>query len=444
MARIAVIGSGIAGLSAAYDLKAAGHDVTVHERSDIPGGRMADRIVNGICTHTGASGFFSFNKEMLTLVDEVGLRDDLVEFRDDAFGTVVDNGDKLYDIRLTFSPSYLLTHPAFGAKTKSRLALMLPDIVRARRRTDPCLMQTAVDLDDESVTDYVTRKVSSEFLENYVEPYFRAPGHWEPEWLSRGLFLSFMAHALGAKQLSFRLGIGQLTRTLAQRVTVRCNEEVRSIEPAEDGCSVRFCATDGAERVERYDLVVCAVEGSRVAALLPREATPSLFADVRYTRGARVYYALSDRNFKDRSQWYTRRSASRLSLFGAFANDSIVPAGFVQPGYLQCELTPQLSEEIAREALQHRLDACVRDDVARIAPELHPRIVSCAEQWWDDMIPLWYPGFARKAAAFLESQDRARARIYFCGDYLSQPHAGAACASGRNVARTVIEHWRGA
>ena len=43
MSEIAVVGAGIAGLSAAWDLQRAGHKVTVWESSDLPGGRMADR-----------------------------------------------------------------------------------------------------------------------------------------------------------------------------------------------------------------------------------------------------------------------------------------------------------------------------------------------------------------------------------------------------------------
>ncbi len=77
--KIAVIGTGIAGLSAAYDLLAEGHEVILYEASDQAGGL--------------ASGFrderwkwplekfyhhlFTSDKEIIGLVDELGMRDQL-------------------------------------------------------------------------------------------------------------------------------------------------------------------------------------------------------------------------------------------------------------------------------------------------------------------------------------------------------------------------------
>lgn len=46
--RVAVVGAGIAGLSAARTLVTAGHDVVVFERASQPGGRVATRFVNNV------------------------------------------------------------------------------------------------------------------------------------------------------------------------------------------------------------------------------------------------------------------------------------------------------------------------------------------------------------------------------------------------------------
>ena len=42
--RVVVVGAGIAGLTAGYELKKAGFEVTVLEAKDIPGGRMAEKM----------------------------------------------------------------------------------------------------------------------------------------------------------------------------------------------------------------------------------------------------------------------------------------------------------------------------------------------------------------------------------------------------------------
>jgi renalase len=80
MARVAVVGAGVAGLSAARALVAAGHDTSVFERARHPGGRAATRFVNAVelprmgtvdlAFDHGAQYFTARDSRFITIVDQ--------------------------------------------------------------------------------------------------------------------------------------------------------------------------------------------------------------------------------------------------------------------------------------------------------------------------------------------------------------------------------------
>lgn len=68
--RIAVVGSGLAGLTAAIQLQGLGHRVTVFEKSRGPGGRLAAKRVTGGSADVGAQYFTSRNPDFLPFLRE--------------------------------------------------------------------------------------------------------------------------------------------------------------------------------------------------------------------------------------------------------------------------------------------------------------------------------------------------------------------------------------
>lgn len=438
---IAVVGAGIAGLSAAWDLQRAGHTVTVYDRNGFPGGRMADVVVDGICTHSGASIIFSFNKEMLSLIEALGLSDEVQSLGDGVEVTCNDGGTD-YPLRLAPSVPFLLTHKALGLATKAKLTRLLPDLIRSGLTTDPCLMHTAVAFDDEGMPDYVRRVVSEEFLEKYLEPLFRAPWHWEPEDIGKAYLMSLMGHLATADEMTFRRGIGQLTRTLAERLDVRLETTVHRVTPrAGGGATLDLGTADGRQTIEA-NVVVMAVEGVHAAGLVEGLTAEerAFFGSVRYNPGARIYYGLKHRNVENVRNWYTRSSPSLVSLYHVLDEDDIVPEGHVQPATIQAELIPALIARVAEEGGQGRLDSYVRDQIRAYYPAIDEDVAAIAPQWWDAMLPQWPQGYATRVAAFLSAQEAAPRDVYFCGDYLSQSHTGGACASGRRTASLLMKH----
>lgn len=76
--RIAIIGAGIAGLTAARELKAAGHEPVVFEKSAGLGGRLATRRVGEYTFDTGATVISPRHHELTTLITTQLPTDDLV------------------------------------------------------------------------------------------------------------------------------------------------------------------------------------------------------------------------------------------------------------------------------------------------------------------------------------------------------------------------------
>ncbi|MFT3851663.1 MAG: FAD-dependent oxidoreductase [Ilumatobacteraceae bacterium] len=75
--RLIVVGAGLAGLSAAGRLTAAGHDVTVFERSRGPGGRMATRRIGPATLDHGAQ-FLTVRSSRFTALVSAWIAEDLV------------------------------------------------------------------------------------------------------------------------------------------------------------------------------------------------------------------------------------------------------------------------------------------------------------------------------------------------------------------------------
>jgi protoporphyrinogen oxidase len=113
MGNIAILGAGIGGMAAAYDLARAGHDVTVFEAADFVGGLASgfkephwDWSVEKFYHH-----WFATDRHMLGLIDELGWRDKILFPRP---YTVIHHQGKFYPFDSLFSniPLFMLRfHP---------------------------------------------------------------------------------------------------------------------------------------------------------------------------------------------------------------------------------------------------------------------------------------------------------------------------------------------
>src|ERR1700758_928840 len=77
--RIAVIGAGIAGMSAAFRLQQAGLEPTVFERNDRVGGRIWTVQQGGYLMDLGAAVYLGTYREAIETIKDVGLGGELRE-----------------------------------------------------------------------------------------------------------------------------------------------------------------------------------------------------------------------------------------------------------------------------------------------------------------------------------------------------------------------------
>ena len=169
--RIAIIGGGIAGLAAAYELekaRAAGEplEYTLFESRPVLGGSLASEIVNGAVIEKGPDSFLTEKPAAAELCRELGLGSQLIPSNDAARKTWIVVRNRLVplpDGLMFLIPTRLVPTALtrlFSLKTKIRMALELLHPPR------PSEM-------DESVAALVERHFGAEAVDRLADPLLR-------------------------------------------------------------------------------------------------------------------------------------------------------------------------------------------------------------------------------------------------------------------------------
>lgn len=241
--RTAIVGAGITGLSAAYTLKKQGRNADVFERKGEPGGAIKTVTNNLWQVEYGPNTLLLKKRKVRELIDAVGLRGDVVTANPEAAKRYIVKNGKLEP--LPFSISSAIKTPLFSAGGKLRM-LGEPFIFKSRNR-------------DQSVADFVRRRLGSEILDYAINPFVAGIFANKPEDLSLRhafpvmdsleqefgtLIGGALAGMIGKKDpekissslVSFTKGIQQLPAAIAAKIDpVYYNHDVKKIEKREDG-----------------------------------------------------------------------------------------------------------------------------------------------------------------------------------------------------------------
>jgi oxygen-dependent protoporphyrinogen oxidase len=429
--RIIVVGGGIAGLTAAYELQKRGFDVVVLERNDEAGGRMRSELHGEFVVDRGAQFIASSYRNMRALVDELGLSSRVRRLRTGRGATL--RGGK-FVIADHAGLKAILTARDLSWSSKLRLPLILNDLRRTRKLLDFYHIEGAAPIDDASAAEWVLRRFGREVLDYLIEPPFASTFTVLPEHLSRAFVLATIHYMFSGFRLhAFEGGNGLLTRTLASRLRVRTGAEVACIAQASDGAIVTLAG--GEELVA--DAVVVAVPGNHVGRLCVTltDDERGFFEGVRYASSIIVFVMTSTTEADPGIYGVGIGRREGVRLYGlALENPK---EGAVPPGKTMFNCA--FSEEYAAE-LMHRPDADVIEalhgELRKLPLRGLDRTEGHAVHRWPELVPQFYPGYIRSLAAFHGRRQRSD-RLFFAGDYLVGPYTEAALTSGLRAAEDV-------
>jgi protoporphyrinogen/coproporphyrinogen III oxidase len=177
MKRIAIIGGGISGLSAAYYLSKAGHDCTLIESEKQLGGVMRTERLHDCVIEAGPDSFLSQKPWALELIRELGIEVQLIGSNDHLRRTYVVRNGKLVPLPegmqflMPTKIAPILTTPLLSLGAKARMGLEYfrkPSATRA----------------DRSVADFVIDHYGREVNEYLAQPMVSGVYGGSPERLS--------------------------------------------------------------------------------------------------------------------------------------------------------------------------------------------------------------------------------------------------------------------
>ena len=283
MNRVAVIGGGISGLSAAYFLSKAGVPCVLIEERGRLGGVIHTENVNGTLVEAGPDSFIAQKPWAMELIRELGLADDVIGSRDHTRRTFIVRGGRLVPLPdgLQFlAPTKLwpiLTTKLFGWKAKLSFAT---EYFRKSSTTEK----------DRSVAEFVREHYGEEANRYLAQPMLAGVYGGSSEKLSvnsvlpmfvelerkygsltRGILVG-RARRSGGKEsgslfLTLRKGLQQLIDTLAERIVgsvERVNAAALGIERRAGGFRI-LLSEHGPLDVEQ---VITAVPAYRAADLV--------------------------------------------------------------------------------------------------------------------------------------------------------------------------------
>jgi protoporphyrinogen/coproporphyrinogen III oxidase len=437
-ARVAVVGGGPAGLTAAHRLQQAGLSVVLFEARPRVGGRIRTDEIEGFRIDIYTQLIGSQHTEILHLLREVGLADDLVRVpgRDALW-----RKGRLHEVVYGSVTSMLST----GAVPMATKLVMGTKYLRfLDRHADDLDMHAleraaAAGLDRESVAEWGKRELGGDFVEYLAYPLLASACGITPEATSAALYHMFARYGMDVTMYSLRGGMGRLAEVLAQRLVergaeVRTGTEVRRVEV--EGQRFRVSTDDTSEAFEGVVLCIPGIEVPLIVPDLP-DAARSWFSGVRYQPLASLALLLDEpadvRFFGLSFPRLDSRVVSTVCVMENKLSDA-VPDG---KGLLLVFPAPD-AVRLFLESEPPQVLAAALPDLQLAFPTIKHHLRRAKLYRWPVGGPVFYPGYLNHLLEFRRGLVEGDGRMVFGGGYLTAPISEGSVLAGRRAAERLL------
>jgi len=432
---VAVIGAGLAGLTAAYRLRQRGFDVTVFETRDRVGGRVWTVRKGDYIMDLGAAFYLGTYRESISLIHEVGLGPLFTEVP--VWGVMPKRGDKhLLDYGKLLRTA--VTTRALSTRSKLKALKLVRPMLKARGSLGYHSYDQVAELDTETVREYFRRELNDELLQWAGGPLVSSTWVADDGDTSIALLLWTIRNMLVSTMYNLRPGVSGLPEELARRLDVRLQHPVANVVDTGHVVEVTFAPeSGGSQRTESYDACVIATQAQYALAMFPQmdENHRALYETTRYRRLGSICLGLSRRP-NDPATYYMVSPYEDPDTIAVIADHAKAPGRapedkglltvLLSHEYLQRTL--DLSDE---EVLEYAIDRarCYYGDVVDTLEEY-------AVARWPESVPVMDKGRFARIADFQKRLDWT-SRVQFASDLDRISGLNGALVSGQEAANRI-------
>jgi oxygen-dependent protoporphyrinogen oxidase len=416
--KIAVIGAGIAGLTCAYELQKAGHEVIVYEKGNQVGGRMASRTTNNYIFDIGADHLCEWYFEMKKYCAEFDITWEKMRFR--GYGIVQNK-------------KVVSQEQASGFWGNLRLALQYFRTPKVNE--DFFNLSNFTEYDNENAYTYMKRTCGQKVADYLVDSFSTTYQFHRADQISKAAVFAII-HSLKNKGDNWELhrtkgGMQALPNAFAKRLEVKLNHSINHIQDNRDHCLV-----DG----EKFDLAVLATTASVSQKIIknPTPAQSALFQKAKYASSISIAFRVPRQLLPQIAiVWVPFVESNKIS---GYVNEAIKGEETTQND--EALLCTWLHEDFAKSIMQlsdEEIYTHVKDELLKVCPWFnHPNQLQNHDiQRWPEAMPKFYAGYLTAVKDFLDNH-QGENTIYLCGDYMNSLWTEGSLRGGQRTANQMI------